>query len=225
MIRNLRALGIAFVAVFAMSAVAASAAHATAAHFKANTGAETAEIKFTADPNEPTQTFKTHAGNVTCPEVHGIYKGLATTASATFTEIKYTECELAGLAATVNFEGVAGKPCGYTLTAGNTETEPGKSTGNVTLEPAGCKVIINTLKCTVTVEGEQEFKESITYQNVKTSFEEITANATVKGIKYTTSATCPGGGGPFNNGEYNGKITAKGYTTAGTQVNLTLEDT
>ena len=225
MISYPKTLGAALLAVLAMSAVGASGAQATTTHFKANTGAETAEVKFTADPKEPSQTFKTHAGNFTCAEVHAIYKGLATTASATFTEVKLTECEFGGLAATVNFEGVAGKPCDYTLTAGNTETEPGNSTGNLTLGPAGCKVIIKTLKCTLTMEGQQEFKESITYQNVKTSFEEITAHITIKGLKYTTSATCPGGAGVFEDGEYNGRITAKGYTTAGAQVDLTLEDT
>ena len=225
MIRNLRALGIAFVAVFAMSAVAASAAHATAAHFRCGTtGTLSCNITVEQDPNKPTQLFKTHAGNVSCQKFHAIGPFSGTGPEITLTELEYKECELAGLAATVTVP----KGCHYTLTSGETEAEPEKSTGNVTLAvTAGesCKIEIKTLKCTVTVNGPQTFKNAVTYENVKTTHEEITGHATVNSIEYTTAATCPGGAGTFKDGVYEGTFTAKAFETSGPQTELTLVDT
>ena len=219
MIRNLRALGIAFVAVFAMSAVAASAAHATAAHIRAGEGVGNAEIVVEQDPTVPTQTFKTHAGNVTCAKFSAVYNGVATAKTATLEKVAYTECELGGLAATVNFG-----TCDYTLGEGETFEAMGR--GPVTLGPAGCEVTIKTLKCTVTVKGAQTFANAITYTNVQTTGkpEEITGHASTNTIEYTTSATCPGGAITLNTGVYEGTFTARAFQGGG-QVNLTVVDT
>ena len=121
MIRNLKALGIAFVAVFATSAVAVSAAHATATHFQTNGGTGTATITVEQHPDVVAQTFKTKAGNVLCEKFSAMAtEATATSPTATLKEMKYSECELGGLAATVNFEAKAGTPCDYTLSSGNT---------------------------------------------------------------------------------------------------------
>ena len=226
MIRKARVLGIAAVAIFAMSALAASAAHATAAHFRCGDGTGTCKITIEADPSKPTQLIKTQAGNTSCETLEAHYEGTATAAEPTFTGIKYGECELGGLTATVNFEGKAGTPCHYTLTAGNTEAEPEKSTGSLTLGPAGCKVTTQTLKCTKTIEGSQSFQNTVTYENVHTTGqkEEITGHITISGLVYTLSAGCPNPG-VHNDGVYEGTFTARATDTSGNPVDLTLVDT
>ena len=235
MIRNLRTLGIAFVAVFAMSAVAASAAHATEARFTCGTTeGKNCQVVVEADPQAPGQVFVTNAGTITCNKfsaASGSVPDGVKQSSVTLTGLAYTECELGGLAAEVK----ASEGCHYTLTSGSTEKEgeePKRSTGNVELSVTTgktCTITIKSLKCTVTVEGPQKFENSITYENVKTTHEEITATATTgEKIKYTTSATCPGGAVTKENGKFNGKITAKAFElnggTTGTQTELTLVD-
>ena len=234
MIRNLRTLGVAFVAVFAMSAVAASAAHATEARFTCGKTLEkNCEVTVEADPQAPGQVFVTNAGTITCNKFHAVSGSIpdgVKQSSVTLTGLEYSECEFAGLAAKVTVS----EGCHYTLTSGNTEIEPEKATGNVTLaETAGkaCVITIKSLKCEVTVKATQLFENAITYENKKTTGipEEITANATTgEKIKYTTGGTCIGGAGNFENGKFNGKVTARAFelngTTTGTQTDLTLVD-
>jgi hypothetical protein len=225
MIRNLKALGIAFAAMFVMSAVAASAAHATAAHFRVGDGAGTATVTVEQDPSAVAQVFHTSAGNITCLEFHATGSANATTPTITLENIEYKNCEFESteLAASVNFG-----TCHYEIAAGNTETSPENSTGTVVLKPAGCQIHITSLTCNVTVEGEQEFVNQITFSNTHTTGknEEITAHATASGIVYTTSAGCPGGGGNHNDGTYTGKVTARATAhSGGSGLDLTLVDT
>ena len=87
----------------------------------------------------------------------------------------------------------------------------------------------------MTVKGEQNFENTVTYTNVQTTGkkEEITGHATVgteqpgmPGIKYTTGAGCPNGGQTFEDGIYEGTFTARAETTDGlTPTDLTLVDT
>lgn len=226
MIRTLKALGIASVAVFAMSAIAASAAHATSAHAKC-TGVETCEIKVTQHPELGTQSFSVPPiGTVKCKQFHGVYKGTATLSeSSTLTGIRYEECEFLGLEATVNFEGVAGKPCDYTLTA-PLETVEEHGRGGVKFGPAGCKVKIVTTTCTLTVEGEQSFPTAITYTNTKTGEREyITGHAdTGKEVKVTGEGiACPGYSSA--EGRYVGTFTAEALDTTGNPISLAVVDT
>lgn len=219
MIFNLKTLGIAFVAMLAMSVVGASAAHATAAHFRAGEGTGETEITLEQDPAAPSQIIKTHAGNIACQKFHAIYKGPATAKTATLENIEYKECELGGLVETWNFG-----TCDYTIGEGETFEAMGR--GPLTLGPAGCQVTNKTLKCTMTIKGEQTFANSVTYTNVQTTGkpEEITGHISLNNLEYTTSASCPGGAGSFNNGVYEGTFTARAFQ-GGSQVNLTVVDT
>lgn len=229
MIRNLKAIGIAVVAVFAMSALVASAAHATEARVKCgNDITKQCTIKVTHDPTAPNGVFKTKAGNVEC-EKFSANSGPVTDgeklSSLTLTELKYEECELGGLVAVVSVP----SGCHYTLNSGNT-IETG-ATGSVTVaQTVGtvCEIKITAGACTVTVKPQGPLN-SVTYTNAKTAtLEEITAHANVEKIKYTTSAGCPGGAGEAEDGKYEETITAKGFLKEGsvetTQTNLTLED-
>jgi hypothetical protein len=221
MIRNLKALGLAFFAVFAMTAVAASAAQASV-HLKINSGETTGTIKVTQDTTKPTQLFETDVGAVECEGFHAHYAGSATLSSAsTLEEVKYTECTVGGLAiAEVNFG-----TCDYTLSAPLEETGT-DARGSVTLGPSGCGPVTITVKaplsCTITVPGGQTFTNAITYTDVATGgIKEITGHANVTtGIHYSYSGTACGTGSGTTNGSYEGTFTATGYKTNGTQVNL-----
>ena len=237
MIRKAKSLGIVLLAICAMSAVAASAAHATEARFTCGTTeGKTCEVTVEADPNEPAWTLKTNAGNTTCTEFHAVSGSLpdgVKQSSLTLTGLELKGCELGGLVATVT----SSEGCHFTLTPGNTEKEgeePKRSTGNLELSVTTgktCTITIKTLKCTTTIEGPQAFANSITYENVKTSGkpEEITGNVTIgEKIKYTTSAGCPGGAVTKENGVLNGKFTMRAFELkegkTGTQTDLTLVD-
>jgi hypothetical protein len=235
MIRNLKALSLALAAVFALSAVAASGAQATSAHPEC-THVETCVVKVTQHPDSETlgtQIFNVPGlGPVKCKGVHFHYKGAATvteTATLTGTTAKnpYTECTFLGLEAEVNFEAVVGKPCGYTLKFPAETVVSGHATGEVRLEPAGCKVKIVVPKCTVTVEGEQKFPGAVTYTNVKTGEREtITGHVdTGETIKATgTGELCENYS--TTKGRYTGTFTAEALNTAETETkDLTLVDT
>jgi hypothetical protein len=252
MTRNLKALGIALAAAFAVYAVAASAAYATSAHVRCDEGKPEKEctIQIEAHPTEKgTQRFKVPAiGTIECTifDAHAIVPETASV-NVTLTPTPgppihktYEGCTVGGLGkAEVNFHEGAGPPteCHFTLTAPLTTatSEPtGHATGGVILGPAGCEVTITTTKpeaCTITVKGEQSFPEAITYTSVKTpeKLEELTIHAEVKpnaegkkGIKYSYVCTLKKGEG--EDGSYEGTLTARGFTE-GVQKNLTVVDT
>jgi hypothetical protein len=244
MTRNLKALGIALAAAFAVYAVAASAAYATSAHVRCDEGlAEECTIEIEAHPTEKgTQKFRVPIiGTVECTkfDAHAIVPETVT-GNATLTPTPgppihktYEGCSVGGLGTTtVNFHEGAGPPteCHFTLTAPLTTatSEPtGHATGGVTLGPANCEVTITTTKpeaCTITVKGEQSFPEAITYTSVKTTGkpEELTIHVNASEIKY--SYVCTNKKGEGKDGTYEGTLTARGFTN-GVQKNLTVVDT
>jgi len=230
MIRNLKALGIAFVAVFAMSAIAASGAQATNAHLKCTTEEPSCVVELTEHPNPVlgVQVFETVLGVVECSEFDAVYEGASTaTGNSTLEEVEYNNCEAFGIEAEVDFG-----TCDYTLAA-PFETVAGHGQGDVTIGPAGCVVTIivgSTAEplCEIFVEGAQPFEDAITYTNVETNGkEEITGHANANGIEYSWEGLICGEG-EDNTGTYEGTFTAKAFKTpsaGGAQVNLTTVDT
>jgi hypothetical protein len=219
MIRNLKTLGIAFAAVFAVTAVAASAAQAQVDDVDLTAAANPAYITVEADPSEPAQVFTTAVGSVSCEEFTGESGELSGEEGSTeFTELTLTKiaysgnCELAGNEAEVDFDG-----CHYTISNGKLDTGTGKLTSDVALTPTGetCSVTITVpvTGCEVTVEGDQTFKGALTYTEVETGTKkEQTIHANTDKIAYTVK--CPGFEEEFEGGSYEGTLTAKAYSDA-----------
>jgi hypothetical protein len=172
MIRKFKTLGIAMVAVLALSAVVASAASAT------NFTASKYPTSGTATSEKGNDDFNTEAGSVEC-KAH-FHVGPLTEPSETVTVVPtYTECKAFGfLNATVNMNG-----CDYEFNVN----------GNVkVLCPAGKSIIITAGTCETTI-GAQGPLSKVDLANSGTG---ISAQATVTGIAYTV--TKDGIGCPFS---------------------------
>jgi hypothetical protein len=189
MTRNLKALGLALVAVFAMSAFAASAA--SAAEFHSEGEGTTVEASQVA-----THVFKTTAGEITCSTA--TFKGTQATKTASSITVTPTypkgTCHIiifGTVSAEVNMNG-----CEYKLySSGSADV----------LCPAGKKAIVTAAGCTVEV-GAQTGKKTVKYAN-NGSHIDITAELT--GLSYNhTGFTCGTGSG--TNGTYTGTTTAAG---------------
>jgi len=182
MIRKFKVLGLAMVAVLAMSAVVASAASAT------NFTASSYPTSATASSPIGNDDFKTEAGSVECA-AH-FHVGPLSKASETVTvNPTYTGCKAFGfLNATVNMNG-----CDYTFNVN----------GSVTVNcPAGKSIIITAGTCETTI-GAQGPLNKVDLANSGTG---ISAQATVTGVAYTVTKDgigCPfGGTGPKTGATY-----------------------
>jgi poly(3-hydroxybutyrate) depolymerase len=229
MTRNLKALGLALVAAFAMSAVAASAAQAEAAHFTATSPTGFVTLHATQDPDNPGQEFEVNSGLTECDIVTATGTAPNTAASVTVHDVTYTgdyfeggnECEAFGLESEVEFNG-----CEYEFHAG-TIVNPGTSAGSVDLVCAGeneVEIVVAGGLCTVSVPPQTGIN-GITYHTVETNeIEEITVEAHSSNIKYSESGAC--GSGTDTNGVYNGRSTVKAFEddegVDGNQVDVTI---
>jgi hypothetical protein len=203
MIRNIKVLLIAGMAVAALGALSASSAQASGEQYHCTVAP--CEIKVNHDGTSKTAhqvfDFQVNGGNlttVTCPGITGD----ATSATKTTTELTITglsygaanACNVGGQLATVHTNG-----CHYLFTAGTPTAE-----GEVHIQcPAGKAIEITFNTCTVSV-GSQTLKKSaattgILYHNVGT---EVTVESNLDGIHGTTTAACPGGAGTFITGTY-----------------------
>jgi hypothetical protein len=238
MTRNLKALGLALVAVLALSAMAASAAQA-----EVEKGTFTAGItpsKHTTSTlhgkqiGEPKDNFfeinKEEAGRVTCTNSGVSFTSILVGGTATKLTVAptYTECLSTSLPTTVNTN-----ECDYTFTQPET-IEGGKYTGKADLFcPAGQKIEIDvylegklheeatykTKACHIEVfpkEGEeQELGGHIIYTvnkevEVTTGVkkDDVTVEATIEGIHWKKSGLC--GAKEGNDGVYKNKVTVTG---------------
>jgi hypothetical protein len=236
MIRNLKALGLALVAVFAMSAVAATGASAATGEFQWEAG--TTKIVGEADPTAPSQEFKITPGAITasftCDEVSGEATGLTGTSdegkgvtaqnivySDTGTTPAVEECtgKVNGIAVKtpVKFNG-----CDYKFTADKTVGAAGAGLveGTVHIVCAGANVIeVKAAGCLVKVAPQTVGRITYTTKTTGDGLEHVTAHAEVglaagnthnDAIDYTTSGiTC----GVHNetDGTYEGKVTFSGF--------------
>jgi len=179
MIRNLKALGLALVAVFAMSAIAASAA--SALEFTATNGNYPVKFSGTQPAAEP-HAFTADGFTTECKvaEFNGTQKAKSSTSSATPT---YKECEVAGsggfLSATVTMNG-----CEYVFDVS------GGANATVDLVcPAGKDVTIDAGSCVIHIAP----FENKSHVNMSNNKPHIDAKPTVSGIHavLTDAFLCP----------------------------------
>jgi hypothetical protein len=173
MIRKFKTLGIAMVAVLALSAVVASAASAT------NFTASKYPTAGTATSEKGNDDFKTEAGSVEC-KAHFAVAALTEPSETVTVTPTYTECKAFGfLNATVNMNG-----CDYVF----------HSNGQVDVVCAsGGPIKITAGTCETTIAA-QSGLGTVDLANSGTG---ISAQATVTGIAYTVTKDgigCPFGG-------------------------------
>jgi hypothetical protein len=229
--RNLKVLGIALAAVFAMSAVAASGA---SAHYIFTPGASPAWITGTQIAHTAGNKLEIgeNVARVECNNAH--FKGTSegTEPSQVTVTAEYEECttHASGInaASTVDMNG-----CAYILTG---ETTDGTH-GIVHIECPGTNVIEVTtpsVNCTVKVKAQTPTSGGISYENTFPTGEkdDVDATATVEGITFERSGgiICAASGIPSegNNAKLLEKITIRAYKDTGPtnpegeQVNLTV---
>lgn len=218
MIRNLKALGLAVVAVLSMSAFVASAAQAEATtdKFKAETG--NYPVSFHGSSAAGNEVFTTEAGKVECASS---YTGSAGEAAQTVTSHPvYTGCKAFGfLEATVNTTG-----CDYTFNL-TTKIETDKYVAHVDVHcESGKSIVITAATCEVNVGSHTGYTDvGIEVMTPASGHKDLTIDATVSGITYTVVKDgfgCPfNGTGAKNGGTYE---TGSPVTVTGTGEGLTI---
>ncbi|HWL49356.1 MAG TPA: hypothetical protein VNT92_05720 [Acidimicrobiia bacterium] len=202
MIRNLKALGLAVVAVFAMSALTASAAMAGTTSFHSN-----ADHTTITGEQEGTNTFSVNAGTIHCSTATFSGTSSATTTQEITIAPSYSGCKITAITletveATVDMNG-----CHYLLT----------SSGQVHVTCPSAPIRVTSPICTVTVHPQTV--NSVDYTNTGSgTTTATTVESTASSIKYTQSAICPGGGGEASNGVYAGSVTTTCENAAGNHV-------
>jgi hypothetical protein len=225
MTRNLKALGLALVAVLALSAVAASGAAAQTEHKLRTSAGQTAHFTFKA---ENTQLIKSSTNDTkfhSCNEVSA--KGTFNDGAKEFTA---TNVVYSGNCVAVEGEKeVLATPefteCDYLFTGKTTAGNPtgGEHASYHIKCPVGqaihTKVTALKLNC-ITVDA-QEVPDAVRYKTQVTEGgrEDITIEITAHNIEVTTpdTAACPTGtGGPITHkdGLYTGNISVTGYKDA-----------
>lgn len=220
MIRNIKALGLAFVAVAAMSMVVASAAQASQLH-----AATSGSAVITGEQTEQ-HNFKLTASGAETKCTQAIFEATAQEESSggqtTDKELQitptYTGCKTAGLNSQVLLNG-----CRYTLT---NASPTAAATANIDVVCPSEKVIeIKLTGCTVTV-GAQGPLSHLTFSNdTAPTPDHVTANITVSGIQYQFHGiACPSPPAVTvnaNDGVYTGKATFKAYVDNGVGGSIT----
>jgi len=175
MSRNLKALGLALVACFAVSAVVASAASAEAYSFKA----ETVPTTLTGNQHAGNDVFTTDTGTVSCNIA--TYEGTQTvtpTNSVTVTP-SYGECKAFGLFnVPIDVNG-----CQYQFTVGTKVSGNFEGTVDVVC-PSGKQIEVTAPGCTVTVKSQNNLGK-VTYTNIGSgATREVTVDVGITGLAY-----------------------------------------
>jgi hypothetical protein len=233
MIRNIKVLGLAVVAVFAFGAITASAAFA-----EPEFHSEVASTKYTAEQDGGSQIFVTPAGTVTCTDVTGEATTTTTTnKTITATNIKYfntnekgehvkciTKTLFGNIEVGIDF---TTDECDYLFHATG-GVEPNGGTVDVVCNKAG-GITISGPGCSITVPGgagqNKGLKEAI-YDNKEAGAKrDVTITAKVKGISGTATGFLCSKEGAFTTGEYTGNVTVKGFKdeALGAQVGIWRE--
>lgn len=186
--------------VFAAAAALAITAFVGVASASAftNFNAESVPATVSGEQSEAS-TFTTSAGTISC--TGGKFMGVATSTptSTVTTDLSYSGCTFLGF---INVE-VKPNKCHYTFLATGTANVSGCEGTSIEFEAAGCLVKV----------GEQTGLTSIGYANAGEGAKRtVIVTPAVTNIKYTTSASCPGGAQSNSTGKYEkGKTTVKGF--------------
>jgi len=202
MIRNLKALGVAVMAVLALGAVAAGSA-------SAEFHSEVAHTTFSG-AQEGTHTFTTDPGTVHCKKA--TFSGTsekATTNDVTVT-FKYEECTLTSIFGNIAVT-VSPNECVYTFT----------TDGIVHVNcPAGKNIVVSGPGCTINVNAGQTLTGN-TYTNIGTgTTREVLVHTAAHSIAYSYSGFTCGSGSGTANGTYNGTTKITGTDTNGNHVGI-----
>ena len=201
MMRNLKVLGTAVVAVLAMSAFVASAASADTFQSEGGVKASLTGAQVT------TNILKTTAGSAECKTA----TFTATTASGV-SEVPavpaYSSCTCIGIACTVSMNG-----CSYVLRINGA----GSTTGTADVVcPEGKEITLTSAKCIVHVPA-QAGLATVTYSNSgATTTREVVLTLNIAGIKYSHTkvgegiGSCTSGSG--TTGTLTGSVKATGVT-------------
>lgn len=214
---NIKTLGLALVAVLAMSAVAASAAQAlTQAKFTAD--AYPAVIK---GAQEGTENFlEATAGRKTeCKTA--TYQATLTEASTELTVTPhYAECEASGVGTTVDLNG-----CDFRFTAGtNTSAEDSHGSADIVCPGPIKSITVTTFTCTVHIPA-QNGLTGVTFTNKSASTVTVDVDITNQ-IKYTETDgfLCPfEGNTEGSDGDFVSKVTVHGFKDGQPQAHPTTE--
>ena len=231
MTRKLKVLGLALVAAFAMSAVAASVATAEAFHF----GSEVEHTVITGS-QVTEDVFTVHGGTVKCSTAT-YAGGTINSANKNSTEITinptYGGCRFAGIAdsATIDMNS-----CDYLFTPKTTDAGP-VYTGEVHIK---CKTQGDTITVTVVIGGvtkcivhiPEQSLSGITYTNVNPgggAKTHLLVDVNITGIKYSQTEGTGGGKCETKDntttGTYVGQATIKGFDTENHQVSISVTKT
>jgi hypothetical protein len=222
MMRNLKALGTAIVAVLALSAFVASAAQAAEAHFTSETGTTT--IKGTSETEVSHQIFTTTAGKVECSGHFTNRETVPTTDTKLTMNAEYKECT-PFFGATPKVEM---KSCHFTFKAGTYGPTAGTSVGtaDIVCSNAAEPITITVPGCTVTVKGQTGLSK-VHYQtntNAATGKTDVTVKPEVSNIAYAHNGfLCGTGSG--TTGTYTGPVTVQGFNSKGAATNISITST
>jgi hypothetical protein len=205
MIRNAKILGLAVVAVLAMTAVMASTAGA--AQFTASSYPVTLKGSQTES-----HKFSVGGGTVTCTEA--TFTGTGTAASNTQTvNATYHNCTAFGFinSTVTGFAPTGG--CDYLFYAGGT-TDLDCTSGDVKIDASLCSVTLES--------GKNQNLGSNTYTNDTPIVGDVTVDSNVTGIHavVTSSFGCPIAGGTYTTASYTGKTRMEGTNSKGENVNI-----
>ena len=213
--RRLKVVGLALVAVLAMTALSAPAAHAELFHFGAH-GTVLAE-------NVGEEELVTNAGTVKCKTSKYTGSSATSTPGSQIVTPSYTGCTAFGFVNTTIHVGT----CQLRF---NT---PVKTTSTVDIINCGAHgIVITAHNCEVTIPNQNGLSH-VTWENVAgSSPHHVRARVTLTGITYIQhTREFPGcnesgtNGVPtslFHNGADNATLTVKGFNTPSAQVSLTL---
>ncbi len=220
---SIRMLGLALVAVFAMSAVAASAASAAQFHAGASPASATAT-------NEGAHVFTAgQVGNISCSTA--TFKGELVTTPASTLEVlpTYSSCTFLGLPTTVNMNGckyLFNTPTGspFTGTVSVRCPKVGGVRKVITFEVGACKVEVPGHPAEGLEPAENQGLGTVTYtNNGSTPNRSVTVAANVTGIKYTATGVCNEFPGTRSDGHYVGTAHATAEDETEVEVEAWIE--
>jgi hypothetical protein len=201
MTRNLKALGLAILAIVAVSAIGISTASASFPLFHA----EMADTTLTGSQGQlVANVLTTDMGELKCNDV--TFSG--TTPGVTFATLtlkpKYTQCQLGGENAVVTENG-----CAYLFHLGES-TEPIEAKMDIEC-PDGQRLVIHIPECTTTIPP-QAGLQTVTFTNEgENTTRSIIADLNIAGFHYVEhGAGCANETVTTENGTYTGEITVTG---------------
>ncbi len=204
MTRKFKTLGLCLVAVFAMSAVAATAAQAekfTSASYAASITGE----QIGALPNE----FEVTNAGVECGTA--TFSGTLAAASETLTITpNYQNCLVGGsIPATVDMNG-----CDYLFHATGVKTASVDVVCPTTAGGVTDKIVITVPATGCEIQVPEQNSLSTLHIHVEAGIGDVRVTVKVGKISYSQNAKCPGGVESEKTGIYNGEVTLKGNNGA-----------